>query len=72
MATKQNQTIDFLRFFAAFIVCIFHFNESLDQADNWYRNLAKLGWIGVPIFFVISGYCIEMTTQKVDADTVFD
>lgn len=60
---KQNNTIDLLRFLAALFVCLFHFNEGIEYIDNSYRNLVKFGWIGVPIFFVISGYCIQMAAK---------
>ena len=58
MPQKHNFTLDVLRFFAAFIVVIFHLNEAIPHVNNWYRNLIKYGWLGVPIFFVISGYFI--------------
>lgn len=60
---RQNNTIDLLRFLASLFVCLFHFNEGIAYLDNDYRNLVKLGWIGVPIFFVISGYCIQMAAK---------
>lgn len=57
---KRNYLIDFLRFIAALWVTLFHFNEPIKYIDNGYRNIVKLGYLGVPIFFVISGYCIMM------------
>ncbi|MFD1628608.1 acyltransferase family protein [Pseudopedobacter beijingensis] len=62
--TSRNYTLDILRAFAAFIVVVFHLNEPIPHIDNWYRNIVKLGWLGVPIFFVISGYCIMMSAFK--------
>lgn len=53
--------MDLLRFFAALMVVIFHLNEPILYIDNWYRSLAKFGWLGVPVFFVISGYCILLS-----------
>ncbi|MET4083618.1 peptidoglycan/LPS O-acetylase OafA/YrhL [Pedobacter sp. UYP30] len=58
MQRKHNFTLDILRFFAAFIVVLFHLNQVIPHVDNWYRNSIKYGWLGVPIFFVISGYFI--------------
>lgn len=49
-----------LRFFAAFIVVLFHLNQPIPHLDNWYRNLVSYGWVGVPVFFVISGFCIML------------
>jgi peptidoglycan/LPS O-acetylase OafA/YrhL len=56
----HNYTIDLLRFLAAFIVVLFHLNQPIAYVDNWYRNLVKYGWVGVPVFFVISGFCIML------------
>lgn len=53
-----------LRFFAAFIVVIFHLNLFVPHVNNWYTYLAKYGWLGVPIFFVISGYCIMISAYN--------
>lgn len=47
-----------LRFLAALMVTLFHLNQAITPVDNWYRNTINHGWLGVPVFFVISGYCI--------------
>lgn len=59
----RNHIIDILRIMAATMVVFFHFNESVPFVDNYYRSIIKLGWLGVPIFFVISGYCILLTAN---------
>ena len=56
----RNHLIDLLRFLAASGVALFHFNEPIVYMDNWYRNFCKLGHWGVPVFFLISGYCIRI------------
>ena len=61
---NKNHTIDFLRFIAAAWVALFHFNEPIAHVDNWYRNFVKMGALGVPIFFVISGYCIGLSASR--------
>ncbi|MBL4674830.1 MAG: acyltransferase [Mucilaginibacter sp.] len=61
---KRNHLIDLLRFLAASWVAIFHFNEVVPHISNWYRNLLKLGYLGVPIFFVISGYCVYLAALR--------
>lgn len=61
---NRNYTIDLLRFVAAVWVALFHFNQPIPHIDNWYRNLVKMGFLGVPIFFVISGYCIMLTATR--------
>lgn len=60
----RNQTLDLMRFFAALWVAFFHFNRPVEYIDNPYRNLMKLGYVGVPIFFVISGYCIIFSAER--------
>jgi peptidoglycan/LPS O-acetylase OafA/YrhL len=52
--------VELLRFVAASYVAIFHFNEPIPYISNWYRDFLKLGYLGVPIFFLISGYCIQI------------
>jgi peptidoglycan/LPS O-acetylase OafA/YrhL len=61
---KHNYMIDMMRFFAALIVVLFHLNQAIPHVDNWYRNLVKYGWLGVPMFFVISGYCIVISAYN--------
>lgn len=60
-----------LRFFAAFIVVLFHLNLFVPYVDNWYRNLVKYGWLGVPMFFVISGYCIMLSASNSSRSSSF-
>jgi peptidoglycan/LPS O-acetylase OafA/YrhL len=60
---KRNYLIDLMRFFAAAWVALFHFNEPVKFIDNWYRAFLKLGYLGVPIFFVISGYCVYLAAE---------
>lgn len=61
---ERNHIIDNLRFFAAAMVVFFHLNQPIHHIDNWYRNLVKYGWLGVPVFFVISGYCIIISANR--------
>lgn len=63
MIKERNYTIDLLRFFAATMVVFFYFNETVPFIDNYYRTIVKFGWLGVPVFFVISGYCILLTAN---------
>ncbi|MFC0514569.1 acyltransferase family protein [Mucilaginibacter angelicae] len=58
---KHNYAIDLFRFLAALMVVLFHLNQAIEPANNWYRNTVKYGWLGVPVFFVISGYCIMLS-----------
>ncbi len=60
----HNYFIDMMRFFAAMMVVLFHLNQAIPHVDNWYRNMVKSGWLGVPMFFVISGYCIIVAANN--------
>lgn len=63
--------IDLLRFFAAFAVVFFHYSFRGYAADSMsimpYPLLApysKYGYLGVHLFFIISGFVILMTAAK--------
>lgn len=73
--------IDVLRFFAAALVMWFHFayllganpegmgakvSKGLVSFPELY-NTAYFGWVGVPIFFVISGFVIAFSGERSDA-----
>ncbi len=55
---NRNHLIELLRIVAAIWVALFHINGVITFQNNWYFNIAYKGYLGVPIFFVISGYCI--------------
>jgi len=55
---NRNNLIDLLRFLAAVWVCMFHINAMIPFHNNWYADIVYRGFLGVPLFFVISGYCV--------------
>lgn len=55
---KRNHLIDLLRILAASWVVLFHLNQPIKPIDNWYRDFCSYGHLGVPVFFILSGYCI--------------
>ncbi|AZI25843.1 acyltransferase [Pedobacter sp. G11] len=67
MEKNRNNIIDILRFFAACWVAVYHLNHPNFFPDNAYGSFIRLGYLGVPIFFVISGYCIAISIK--DATT---
>jgi len=53
--------LDFIRFFAASLVTMFHLTWKSDSINTlfWY------GWVGVQIFFVLSGFVIANSANNV-------
>jgi peptidoglycan/LPS O-acetylase OafA/YrhL len=48
-----------LRFFAALLVVVFHHGQSaFASAPSWCQSLTKGGYVGVPFFFVLSGFIL--------------
>ena len=75
-STKPNATarvgeIDLLRFCAAFMVVLFHYAFRGYAADGYstmpyplLAGAAKYGYLGVDLFFLISGFVILMTASS--------
>lgn len=59
MKSKYFPTIDFLRFFAALWVMGDHFFSNTGKAISFW----KYGNLGVPLFFIISGFVIAFSVQ---------
>lgn len=57
--------LDILRAVASVSVVFFHLNEPLPDDGSFYKNLVSIGWLGVPVFFVISGFCIWMISINI-------
>lgn len=59
--------LQILRGISALLVCCFHFRETINfPGFNLGDILFKKGSIGVPVFFIISGFIMAFTTQKID------
>lgn len=57
--------LQILRGVAALMVCCYHFKVDLNfDSNSWGEILFRNGSIGVPIFFVISGYIMVFSTTK--------
>ena len=50
-----------LRGLAALAVCMFHFTKEFTNEDGLIRDLFRNGWMGVEVFFVISGFVIPFS-----------
>jgi peptidoglycan/LPS O-acetylase OafA/YrhL len=52
-------SLDHWRGFAALWVLVFHAHRGRPPLEPaWLGDFVSWGWLGVPLFFVISGYCI--------------
>jgi peptidoglycan/LPS O-acetylase OafA/YrhL len=65
----QYKTLDHWRGIAALWVMIFHgfatiYDKPVHPFVGIVRSIANLGWLGVHLFFVISGYCIAANVYK--------
>lgn len=55
-STRQLLGLDLIRFAAAFMVMAFHLCDG-----TVFQGLAAAGWVGVEVFFVLSGFVIAYT-----------
>lgn len=67
MQTVRLSFIDSLRGFAAAWVVIFHLNEVGQFSPSVYQWFVKHGQLGVPIFFVLSGYSIHRSLLRTES-----
>jgi peptidoglycan/LPS O-acetylase OafA/YrhL len=61
------QSLDVWRGIACLMVTVFHIagdKRFITDAPAWLNKLLSFGWLGVPMFFVISGYCISATCDS--------
>jgi peptidoglycan/LPS O-acetylase OafA/YrhL len=65
MRTHRLATVDFLRGVAALSVAWFHFtNGSGAVPHGWLSRSGQYGWMGVEMFFVISGFVIPYSLYR--------
>ncbi|MBY0516467.1 MAG: acyltransferase [Bacteriovoracaceae bacterium] len=55
---KRNQGLDLLRFFAILMVLLLHSSQAIPEIPQSISRLFSYGWIGVDLFFVLSGFLI--------------
>lgn len=58
-------SLDIARGLAALFVFCFHISGYIAQISPTLGALARYGYMGVPIFFVISGYCMAASAHQV-------
>lgn len=64
VTSQREDWLDWLRGIAAVAVVEFHINQVRSHDGSWYDRLTSLGWLGVPVFFFVSGYCIQLTVLR--------
>jgi peptidoglycan/LPS O-acetylase OafA/YrhL len=67
LTTSRYKELDALRGIAALVVILFHFTMEREQAKFGF----ELGVTGVDLFFIISGFVIFMTINKVSVTLEF-
>jgi peptidoglycan/LPS O-acetylase OafA/YrhL len=73
LAPLMNQRIDviqLLRGLAALMVCCFHMKGILKDSI-WGKMLFQNGSLGVPLFFMISGFILYVTTSKAEISPTY-
>ncbi|HEV7903461.1 MAG TPA: acyltransferase [Pyrinomonadaceae bacterium] len=68
-SSKRIDGLDFLRGIASLSVCWFHLTSfTYHHTDGWFysflRTSASYGWLGVEVFFVISGFVIPYALRR--------
>ncbi len=58
LINHRNHGLDLLRMFAIVFVMLLHSVEILGNEVFFLRNIFEYGWIGVDLFFVLSGFLI--------------
>jgi peptidoglycan/LPS O-acetylase OafA/YrhL len=60
---SRLHVVDGLRGLAAVAVAWFHFTNTVPPIGSWLRQSGTYGWLGVEIFFVISGFIIPYSMR---------
>ncbi len=64
MQKRHLDSIDMLRGIVALLVCLYHFTGGFLPETSLFRYVFSKGYLGVEIFFVISGFVIPYTMYK--------
>jgi peptidoglycan/LPS O-acetylase OafA/YrhL len=57
--------LDLVRFFAALSVVLYHYtSRGGSNSFGFFSEVTKFGYLGVPLFFIISGYVIALSAKN--------
>ena len=62
MIENRMVVLDALRGFAAVAVALVHFTIGMNS--SWFQRVCHWGWLGVDVFFVISGFVIPLALAR--------
>lgn len=65
--SSKIQSVEYLRGIAALMVCVFHIacgNANFLHPNSYLKQMASFGYLGVELFFVISGFIIPFSLYK--------
>ena len=57
------QSLDLLRFIASISVVFYHFCGTANSPFGLFTDISKYGFLGVPLFFIISGFVITISAE---------
>ena len=63
------QNLQIVRGISALLVCCYHSRSFLNGDVLFGEILFKMGFIGVPVFFIISGFIMVYTTKELSSNT---
>ena len=64
MRSSYNPAMDWMRALASMYVVLFHLNHGDKTQLGIWGSFCLQGWLGVPVFFVISGWCMAMICSR--------
>ena len=73
MKSKRNYTLEFWRFVFALLICLFHFERKyiIPEGADFFFYFAS-GFMGVEFFFILAGFFIARSREKVNGDLSID
>ena len=61
---SMNLLLDIARGVAALLVFLFHIRDTFSESMPGVAQVVRFGSLGVPLFFVISGYVISASAES--------